>query len=286
MTSFLVVADHLWQSTLFAAAVWALTAAFRRYRARVRYWLWMAASVKFLVPFAALVAVGQWLAWESPTAVRPDVPAVVAALGQPFSPMAPAALASASRNLSTGIGWLPTALVIMWAAGCAVHLVRWLVCWRRLASAARAATPLESGIELMTLRRLEQRVGAAPLPLVAADSRLEPSIVGLWTPILLWPARLSDRLRPEQIEAVLAHELCHARHRDNVSMTVHMIVEALFWFYPVVWWLERALIRERERACDEEVLRLGTRRETYAASILKTCQYSLESPLRSAARQA
>ena len=66
-------------------------------------------------------------------------------------------------------------------------------------------------------------------------------------------------------------------------MTVHMIVEAIFWFYPIVWWLERPLMRERERACDEEVLRLGCRPETYAESILKTCQYFLESPLRCAA---
>ena len=283
MMSLLVVVDHLWQSTLFAAGVWALTVAFKRHQARVRYWLWMAASVKFLVPVAALVAVGRRLAWESPSSVRPDVPAIVAALGQPFAPMAPAAIASSSLDTSTGMGWLPAAIVIVWAAGCVIHLVKWLACWRRLAATARAAAPVESGLVLTTLRRLERGIGGAPLRLVAVDSRLEPAIVGLGTPILLWPSPLSDRLAPEQIEAVLAHELCHARRRDNVSMTVHMIVEALFWFYPVVWWLERQLIRERERACDEEVLRLGARAETYADSILKTCQYSLESPLRSAA---
>ena len=283
MTFLLVVADHLWQSTLFAAGVWALTIAFRRHHARVRCWLWMAASVKFLVPFAALVALGRRLAWDSPASVRPDMPAVVTALGQPFSPMAPEAIALPSRSAPPEMAWLPMAIAIVWAAGCAMHLVTWLVRWRRLASTARAATPVESGIELVALRRLERRIGAAPLPLVAADSRLEPAIVGVRAPVLLWPARLSDRLEPEEIEAVLAHELCHARHRDNVSMAVHMIVEALFWFYPVVWWLERPLIRERERACDEEVLRLGSRPETYAGSILKTCQHFLESPLRCAA---
>ena len=163
MTSLLVVADHLWQSTLFAAVVWALTIAFTRHHARVRYWLWMAASVKFLVPFAALVAVGQWLAWESSTYVRPDMPVVVTALGQTLSPMAPVAIASSSLGVSTVMGWLPTALVIVWAAGCALHLVAWLVRWRRISSMARAATPVESGVELMTLRRLEGRIGAAPL---------------------------------------------------------------------------------------------------------------------------
>lgn len=282
MTFLSAVGDHLWQSTLVAAMVWVLTVALERHHARVRYWLWMAASVKFLVPFAVLVGAGEWLAWESPVHVRPDVPAVVSTLGQPFSPLAPAVIGS-SPGVSTAMEWLPAVILIVWAAGCAMHLATWLVRGRRIASMARAAMPVESGLEFETLRRLERGIGVTPLPLIAADSRLEPAIVGLWSPVLLWPTGLGDRLAPEQIEAVLAHELCHARHRDNVSISVHMIVEALFWFYPVVWWLERALIRERERACDEEVLRLGTRPETYAESILKTCQYFLESPLRCAA---
>jgi hypothetical protein len=50
-----ILGNHLWQSTLFAAAAWLLTLALRRHRAQVRYWLWLAASVKFLVPFALLV---------------------------------------------------------------------------------------------------------------------------------------------------------------------------------------------------------------------------------------
>jgi hypothetical protein len=50
--------NHLWQSTLFAAAVALVTLAFRRNRAQVRYWLWLAASVKFLIPFSALLWLG------------------------------------------------------------------------------------------------------------------------------------------------------------------------------------------------------------------------------------
>ena len=50
-----VIGNHLWQSTLFAAAAGLLTLALRNNRAQVRYWLWLAASVKFLIPFGALV---------------------------------------------------------------------------------------------------------------------------------------------------------------------------------------------------------------------------------------
>jgi uncharacterized protein (TIGR03435 family) len=58
-----------------------------------------------------------------------------------------------------------------------------------------------------------------------------------------------------------------------------MLVEALFWFHPLVWWLGARLVTERERACDEEVLRLGSEPQVYAEGILKVCRYYLESPL-------
>src|SRR5688572_33249881 len=56
--------NHLWQSTLFAAVVALLCAACRHNRARIRYGLWFAASVKFLVPFAALAAIGSLVHWQ------------------------------------------------------------------------------------------------------------------------------------------------------------------------------------------------------------------------------
>ena len=45
------IANHLWQSTLFAGAAGLLTLILRKNPARVRHWIWVAASLKFLVPF-------------------------------------------------------------------------------------------------------------------------------------------------------------------------------------------------------------------------------------------
>src|ERR1039458_6995915 len=56
------VANHLWQSTAFAVVAGLLTLALRKNHARARYWVWMAASMKFLLPFALLVAIGSHLA--------------------------------------------------------------------------------------------------------------------------------------------------------------------------------------------------------------------------------
>jgi hypothetical protein len=85
------------------------------------------------------------------------------------------------------------------------------------------------------------------------------------------------------MSAVLAHELCHLRRRDNLTAAIHMLVEAVFWFYPLVWWVGARLIAERERACDESVLASGNEPEVYAESILKVCRFYVQSPLDCAA---
>jgi bla regulator protein BlaR1 len=81
------------------------------------------------------------------------------------------------------------------------------------------------------------------------------------------------------MNAILAHELCHVRRRDNLLALIHMIVEAIFWFHPLVWWIGAQLIEERECACDEDVVSRGNAPDLYAEAIVKVCKWSTESPL-------
>ena len=73
----LAVLNHLWQSTLCLGVIAVLAVFMRRNGAHTRYWLWLAASVKFLVPFEVLVAVGQQIAPHAP-APNSVAPAIVA----------------------------------------------------------------------------------------------------------------------------------------------------------------------------------------------------------------
>lgn len=120
------------------------------------------------------------------------------------------------------------------------------------------------------------------MPVLSCASLAEPGVFGI-RPVLLLPKAIEERLTQSELAAILAHEQCHARRRDNLGAALHMAVETLFWFYPLVWWIERQLVRERERACDEEVLRSGSDPETYAEGILKACRFYLESSLVCAA---
>jgi len=81
------------------------------------------------------------------------------------------------------------------------------------------------------------------------------------------------------MNAILAHELCHVRRRDNLFACLHMMVETMFWFHPLVWWIGARLLDERERACDEAVISRGNQPGTYAEAILNVCKLYAESPL-------
>jgi beta-lactamase regulating signal transducer with metallopeptidase domain len=91
--------------------------------------------------------------------------------------------------------------------------------------------------------------------------------------------QLSPRLDDEHIETIFAHELTHVKRSDNLTAALHMLVEAIFWFHPLVWWMDRQMVTEREQACDEAVVEMGGDAGAYAESLLKTCRFCIESAL-------
>jgi bla regulator protein blaR1 len=276
------VGNHLWQSTLFAAVAAMLTLALRKNQARVRYRLWLAASVKFLIPFSLLISLGGHLARpRSSVSAENGLYSVAEELSQPFTRTAAAVVVPAARAARADLlPLLRGVLMIVWLCGFVAALGVWWWRWRRFSAAMRDAVPIPQGREVDALRRLEQIAGVRrPIRLLLSQGSVEPGIFGIVRPALVWPAGISQHLTDAHLQAIIAHEVWHVRRRDNLAATVQMVVEAIFWFHPLVWWLGAQLIEERERACDEEVLRLGNPPQVYAESILKTCEFCVGSPL-------
>ena len=275
--------NHLWQSTLFAIAAGLLTMVLRKSQARARYWLWLAASLKFLIPFSLLIGLGSRLATHRvPAPAEAGFYSAMEQVGQPFG-QAASRLNIAGVTAQVSPGWidlLPMILATAWLCGMVVVLLVWFVRWRRISALVREAAPLPEGRELQALRRLEQlEVARRPLRVRQSEASLEPGVFGIFRPILLWPEGISQHLGDAHLEAILAHELWHVRRRDNLAAAVHIVVEAVFWFHPLVWWMGARLVEERERACDEGVLHLGNQRTVYAESILHVCKFCVGSPL-------
>jgi bla regulator protein blaR1 len=276
------VGNHLWQSTMFAGVAAMMTLALRKNQARVRYRLWLAASVKFLIPFSLLISLCGHLARpRNSVSAESGLYAVVEEVSQPFTRTAAPVVVPVAR--AARVDLLPLlrgVLMIVWLCGFVAVLSLWWLRWRRFSAAMRGAVPALQGREVDALRRLEQIAGVRrPIRFLFSQDSVEPGIFGIVRPTLVWPAGISPHLTDGHLEAIIAHEVWHVRRRDNLAAAVQMVVEAIFWFHPLVWWLGARLIEERERACDEEVLQLGNPPRVYAESILKTCEFCVGSPL-------
>jgi len=260
------ITNHLWQSTAFAAAAALLAVALRANRAHLRYWIWFAASAKFLVPISLLMTVGAALA--ASRHVMPIAPSTAPALSFVIEPFTepPSAETVAASDSAAPMTWIPAVAIALWAFGFAVIVLVRLREWRRLHALVDASRPFEHPT-------------SSVIPIRSSPASVEPGVIGFRRPILLVPEGIEQHLTPMQLEAVLAHEVCHVRRRDNLTSAIHMAVEALFWFHPLVWWIGRRLLAERERACDEYVMQLCGESRTYAEGILEVCKLYVESPL-------
>ena len=264
------LANHLWQSTLFAFAIGLLTLMCRKNHASIRYWLWFSASIKFFIPFTVLMALGDRLEWASraPQIATPAVSATLAQVSRPFV-IDPVIAGLSVPDAPRGFGWFAVAVFAVWVAGIITMSVVRFRMWLHIRAAVLASSPWA--------------IPGLPLPaginVRSTPGLMEPGVVGLWRPVLLVPSGIEDDLTPRQLGAVLVHERCHIERRDNVTAAVHMIVEAVFWFYPLVWWIGSRLVDERERACDQEVLRRCGEPRTYAEGIVNVCKRYAEMPI-------
>jgi beta-lactamase regulating signal transducer with metallopeptidase domain len=261
MIAFLLT--HLWQSTLVLLAAWVLAYACRRNSAAVRYWIWFVASVKFLVPLALLQQFGDRLGRSLPEPLPVDA-ALIESASAVFVPSMPRdfATADAAGSYVVAIG------VAIWALGAAVLCLRWFLQWCSVR--ARLGFAPEASLDL-------------PAPVRLTSSDLPTGVFGIFRPVVILPREVMHSLTPAQLRAVLAHELCHIRRHDNLTAAIHHCVRVLFWFYPPVWWIGANLLREREAACDEQVIDEGHEQEIYAESILNACRLGVMARLSTVA---
>jgi TonB family protein len=273
-------ANHLWQSTICLGLAACLVRLLRPHEARWRFLIWLTASLKFLVPFSWLVAIGASLPYRAAEVPLPQVSVLVEIVGQPFSNLHTAPLSAPAPAQAASVTWNATtaSLLILWLAGLVAVLAR--RCWNawQVLSTVRQATG-SGGREIDALDRARRQQSVRNrVRLRLSETPREPGVIGVLQPAVVWPVGLTQRLSDSELHAILAHEVNHVRRQDNLTAAIHSLVESIFWFYPPVWWLGSRLLEERERACDQAVAQLGIEPRTYAESILKVCHFCLQAP--------
>lgn len=273
-----LVWTQIWQISVLAVLATIAAATLGRRWPHLAYALWIVVLVKCFAP-----PIGNWptnlLARMTPQALLEMTPSSIDSTSTPHSterhpsaskaaqtsrdqPTTKAATTRIEPKLSiTAATWLLGSCLL---AGIAIGTGRQFR--RQLRRNSLPAPPEVDALAAQLAQRLRL---SAPFLIRITSTDEGPLVVGQWRPTIYLPELLLSKMELPQLEAVIAHELVHIRRRDSWVALLQFAAQVLWWFHPFVWWMNRQLVRERERSCDEEtILLLNHRRAEYARSLL------------------
>jgi beta-lactamase regulating signal transducer with metallopeptidase domain len=212
---------HLLYASAVGLAAWALTS-IRRGSATTKYWIWVAAALHFVVPVGAVLdkIEASHLSWARPLGVVGDF----------------------ANNISDGMPGL--VIGIIWLTGASVMFVRLIVRLRAESRHAQAAGP--AALPASSL--------LADLPVRFTATRQGPAVEGVLHPQISLPRGIERVLSERELDAVLLHEMRHAKRRDNLIRLFYELALCALWFHPLVWLAGARLALYREMSCDESVI--------------------------------
>ena len=230
-----------------AALVWVLLKAVGR----------RSSSTRFAVWFVVLVTVGAlpWmesLHWGSR----------VISVGATKSPI----LIPGSWAVGMFYGWAAIAL------GSLGRIVLGLSQIRRL---RRTSSPLGAGSLDPALRQALEASCKRRISLYVSKSIRVPMATGFFRPMIVIPEWALRDLSVEELRVVLLHEAAHLQRWDDWTNLAQKVLRAVFFFHPVVWWLEGKLALEREMACDDLVVAATSCPRAYAQCLVSLAEKSL-----------
>ena len=158
----------------------------------------------------------------------------------------------------------------LWLAGVLFLAIRALGGWWQLGLVRRRAQRMvPHEIERAFLRLCQQINVGRKVALRATDELISPLAMGAWRATVILPISAILTLPPEELEAVIAHELGHIRRWDYLWNLLQTAIESILFFHPAVWWLSRTVRERREVCCDEIAVRSCAGPAVYARALLR-----------------
>jgi TonB family protein len=244
-------------------------------------WSWQSLLLVGLVLVVVRIARAQsaasrhsfWLLSVVVISVLPGVNAIVRALPVEAPSVAPIryiaqlpevtveAIPTTAQSSAPARNFVTPSLFAIWIAGVLISAARSFRAhrrWRRIVRSAAGAGETGSSIPMCYSSEVEA-----------------PVLVGTLRPVIVMPADFETWTTPEERRAVLLHEAAHVERRDHWVSPLQAVLGAVFFFHPAVRYALRQLVLERELACDEHVLSVGTSPATYAEVILRVAERSI-----------
>ncbi len=251
----------LWQGAVIAFLFYVVTAFSRsalvRYNAALAALLFMTASP--ILTFLALRHGPE--ATVQASAIREAWIAVQAL------PNSSVAVPVSAVNSLISVDWLRWS-VCAWLAGVLLFGIRALGGWVLLERLRREkAQPIAANLRRRCVA-LQERIGLSRTVHYLESHLIDsPAVVGWFRPVVLVPLTALTGLSPEQLEAVIAHELAHIKRFDSFVNLFQIGAEIVLFYHPAVWWVSRCVRAERENCCDDIAVRICGNPGTYAKAL-------------------
>ncbi len=258
-----MVLHSLWQASVLALFLWF----FSRLSGASPLWRYRAGIASLMLQ----LLLGLSIFYYSYTAAGDG--SVATEISQEIaSPQAPWAIREAmpanTESLDTSFYW---ALSYLWLLGLLLGVLRYTLGHAYLHYYYRKQLRrLPADWEAMAADLLKRLNFRGKHPALWASARLaSPMLLGVVRPVLLFPMAIVNQLSPEQVEAVLAHELSHLARHDHWWNFFQQLVEVLFYFHPAIHWISKQIREEREHCCDDQVAQLGINPLCYAKTLFQ-----------------
>ena len=213
---------HLLYASLVGSAACVLTA-IPGASATTKYWIWVVTAFNFVVPAGAVIdkLLAPHLAWAAP----------LGAIGGPVWEMTQ--------------GRTAVAIAVIWVTGAFTMLARLVSRLRRE----------HRQIQVSADRNYVASSFVADGISVSFDSMyLAPAVGGVLYPRILLPVGIDRLLNRQELDAVLLHEMAHAKRRDNLIRLLYEVSVCTLWFHPLIWLAGVRMALYRELSCDESVI--------------------------------
>ena len=277
--TFLLVSSVVWGGLIWITA---RTLQRSNVSGRARQWIWRGATLLLLAPWVAapLVSTFGWglAPREAANGVIEAMPATFVVQPETLAPVAssvgiPVAAAPVSIDpvqivlLVLAIGWVARFVMAQLAAKALLGVVQY----------ARDAGP---GAAQNASRMWSKRLGMKKPPrLKIVAEKVSPFSFGVLRPTICLPDGLEDRLKPEALDLVIAHECTHVARGDGWLRPLERITADLLWFNPFAWLMRRELDVARELACDEAVVSVARDGRVYARTLRDVAGFSVGLPV-------
>lgn len=287
MTEFLTNLASLTLGGTVAVVAMALTARMSRarYAARWRCWLWLLLSLRLLIPVS--ISLPEQTEIRAPIQItapndvvifeeKDHEPLPVPEPVKPVEPTGPAPMPSVPTAPTTPSVVEPEKQITLyqivfavWAAG-AVFVLLWYLFshWRFLRWLRRWGDPVINAGTIRLFNELGDKLELNRRPELLVCTGLKvPVLAGVFSSRLLLP---EGEMGERALRYSLLHELTHFKRRDIWLKTLALLVNAVHWFNPFMWYMTRLVERDTELACDEAALKLlpAEEHKAYGTTIL------------------